>query len=69
MYHVSQGELPNYRFQKDFLRPFEHTMKNNEHNVIRDMVVRCVAHLVSFHNVLMSSHVSRYCQVFLFASP
>ena len=41
-----QGELPNFRFQKDFLRPFETIMKNNENNLIRDMVVRCIAQMV-----------------------
>ena len=47
-----QGELPNFRFQKDFLRPFETIMKNNENNLIRDMVVRCIAQMVSFYSVV-----------------
>ena len=30
MKFVEKGELANFRFQKDFLRPFEHIMKRNE---------------------------------------
>ena len=40
------GELANYSFQKDFLRPFEHIMQYNKAVAIRDMVVRCVAQMV-----------------------
>ncbi|KAE8279908.1 Brefeldin A-inhibited guanine nucleotide-exchange protein 1 [Larimichthys crocea] len=41
------GELANFRFQKDFLRPFEHIMKKNRSPTIRDMVVRCIAQMVN----------------------
>ncbi|XP_023318748.1 brefeldin A-inhibited guanine nucleotide-exchange protein 1 isoform X2 [Trichogramma pretiosum] len=43
---IEKGEFANFRFQKDFLRPFEHIMKKNRSTVIRDMVVRCVAQIV-----------------------
>lgn len=43
---IEKGEFANFRFQKDFLRPFEHIMKKNRSPVIRDMVVRCVAQIV-----------------------
>ncbi|XP_062506854.1 brefeldin A-inhibited guanine nucleotide-exchange protein 1-like isoform X3 [Corticium candelabrum] len=46
MKFLERGELPNFRFQKDFLRPFEHIMKRNRSPTIRDMVVRCVAQMV-----------------------
>jgi hypothetical protein len=29
MKFLEKGELANFRFQKDFLRPFEHIMKRN----------------------------------------
>jgi hypothetical protein len=32
------GELANYSFQKDFLRPFEYIMSRNKAAAIRDMV-------------------------------
>ena len=44
---IEKGELSNFRFQKDFLRPFEHIMKRNPSNVIKDMVVRCVSQMVN----------------------
>ena len=43
---IAKGELANFHFQKDFLRPFEHIMKNNKSGAVRDMVVRCVANMV-----------------------
>eukprot|EP00088_Acartia_fossae_P042319 TRINITY_DN4441_c0_g1_i14.p1 TRINITY_DN4441_c0_g1~~TRINITY_DN4441_c0_g1_i14.p1 ORF type:complete len:745 (+),score=106.26 TRINITY_DN4441_c0_g1_i14:152-2236(+) len=43
---IEKGELPNFHFQKDFLRPFEHIMKCNKAGAVRDMVVRCVANMV-----------------------
>eukprot|EP00053_Salpingoeca_punica_P019678 m.200806 g.200806 ORF g.200806 m.200806 type:complete len:1530 (-) comp17699_c1_seq2:138-4727(-) len=46
MKFLEKGELANYSFQKDFLRPFEYIMNHNKAVDIRDMVVRCVAHMV-----------------------
>lgn len=53
MKFIEKGEFSNFRFQKDFLRPFEHIMKKNKSPAIRDMVVRCVAQMVNSqaHNV------------------
>lgn len=47
MKFIEKGEFANFRFQKDFLRPFEHIMKKNPSPAIRDMVVRCVAQMVN----------------------
>ncbi|XP_065295577.1 brefeldin A-inhibited guanine nucleotide-exchange protein 1 isoform X2 [Dermacentor albipictus] len=47
MKFIEKGEFPNFRFQKDFLRPFEHIVKRNRSPTIRDMVVRCVAQMVN----------------------
>lgn len=44
---IEKGEFANFRFQKEFLRPFEHIMKKNTSPIIRDMVVRCVAQIVN----------------------
>ncbi|QQP48819.1 Uncharacterized protein FKW44_009249, partial [Caligus rogercresseyi] len=43
---LEKGELDNFHFQKDFLRPFEYIVKNNKSTQIRDMVVRCLAQMV-----------------------
>nr|CAD7445253.1 unnamed protein product [Timema bartmani] len=53
MKFIEKGEFANFRFQKDFLRPFEHIMKKNRSSTIRDMVVRCVAQMVNSqaHNI------------------
>ncbi|ESN92223.1 hypothetical protein HELRODRAFT_157983 [Helobdella robusta] len=47
MKFIEKGEFANFRFQKDFLRPFEFIMKKNRSANIRDMVVRCVAQMVN----------------------
>ncbi|CAF1154793.1 unnamed protein product [Rotaria sordida] len=46
MKFLEKGEFPNFRFQKEFLKPFEVIMKKNSSSTIRDMVVRCVTHFV-----------------------
>jgi hypothetical protein len=38
MRFLEKEELPHFKFQKDFLRPFEHTMTHNQNPDIRDMV-------------------------------
>ena len=38
MRFLEKEELPHFKFQKDFLRPFEYTMTHNANPDIRDMV-------------------------------
>ncbi|XP_053572906.1 brefeldin A-inhibited guanine nucleotide-exchange protein 2 [Bombina bombina] len=47
MKFLEKDELANFRFQKDFLRPFEHIMKKNRSPTIRDMVIRCISQMVN----------------------
>ena len=46
MKFLEKGEFANFRFQKDFLKPFEHIMKKNGSYTIRDMVVQCISQMV-----------------------
>uniref|UniRef100_UPI00358E014C brefeldin A-inhibited guanine nucleotide-exchange protein 1-like n=1 Tax=Myxine glutinosa TaxID=7769 RepID=UPI00358E014C len=46
MKFLEKGELANFRFQKDFLRPFEHIMKRNRSYAVREMVVDCITQMV-----------------------
>jgi Domain of unknown function (DUF1981) len=39
MRFLEKEELPHFKFQKDFLRPFEYTMTHNANPEIRDMVM------------------------------
>ncbi|KND00748.1 uncharacterized protein SPPG_03863 [Spizellomyces punctatus DAOM BR117] len=39
-------ELPNFKFQKDFLRPFEHVLGNNSDVKIKDMVLACLQQMI-----------------------
>lgn len=38
MRFLEKEELPHFKFQKDFLRPFEYTMIHNSNPDVRDMV-------------------------------
>lgn len=38
MRFLEKEELPHFKFQKDFLRPFEYTMVHNSNPDVRDMV-------------------------------
>lgn len=40
------GELPGFKFQKDFLKPFEHIMKNTSVVPVKDMVLRCLIQMI-----------------------
>ena len=42
MKFLEKEELPNFRFQKDFLRPFEHIMKRNRLDFACALFVLCV---------------------------
>lgn len=39
-------ELPGFKFQKDFLRPFEHVMANSNVVTVKDMVLRCLIQMI-----------------------
>lgn len=40
MRFLEKEELPHFKFQKDFLKPFEYTMTHNQNPDIRDLVRR-----------------------------
>jgi brefeldin A-inhibited guanine nucleotide-exchange protein len=39
-------ELPGFKFQKDFLKPFEHVMANSTTVSVKDMVLRCLVQMI-----------------------
>uniref|UniRef100_A0A914L7K4 SEC7 domain-containing protein n=2 Tax=Meloidogyne TaxID=189290 RepID=A0A914L7K4_MELIC len=49
MKFLEKGELPNFRFQKEFLHPFEVIMDRNRSLACREMIVTCVTHMVHSH--------------------
>jgi brefeldin A-inhibited guanine nucleotide-exchange protein len=40
------AELPHFKFQKDFLRPFEHVMSHSTALPVKDMVLRCLSQML-----------------------
>lgn len=39
-------ELPGFKFQKDFLKPFEHVMANCSSVTVKDMILRCLIQMI-----------------------
>lgn len=39
-------ELPGFKFQKDFLKPFEHVMANSNNVAVKDMILRCLIQMI-----------------------
>ncbi|KAL1836843.1 hypothetical protein VTJ49DRAFT_4593 [Mycothermus thermophilus] len=39
-------ELAGFKFQKDFLKPFEHVMSNSSNVQVKDMVLRCLIQMI-----------------------
>ncbi|KAL0579530.1 guanine nucleotide exchange protein for ADP-robosylation factor [Marasmius crinis-equi] len=46
MRFLEKEELPHFKFQKDFLKPFEHTMIHNSNPDIRELVLQCLQQMV-----------------------
>ncbi|XP_039270898.2 brefeldin A-inhibited guanine nucleotide-exchange protein 1-like [Styela clava] len=68
MKFLEKGELPGFSFQKDFLRPFEHIMKHHNSPNIQDMVVRCIAQMVSSQALNIKSGWKNIFGVFTLAA-
>ncbi|UNI20431.1 guanine nucleotide exchange protein for ADP-robosylation factor [Purpureocillium takamizusanense] len=39
-------ELAGFKFQKDFLKPFEHVLANSHNITVKDMVLRCLIQMI-----------------------
>ncbi|TRM68092.1 hypothetical protein BD626DRAFT_480767 [Schizophyllum amplum] len=46
MRFLEKEELPQFKFQKDFLKPFEYTMVHNNNPEIRDLVLVCLQQMI-----------------------
>jgi brefeldin A-inhibited guanine nucleotide-exchange protein len=46
MNFLQKEELSHFRFQKDFLRPFEYTMFHNMNSDAREMVLQCLQQMI-----------------------
>ena len=65
---LEKGEFPMFRFQKEFLRPFEVVMKRTRSAGIRDMIVRCVVQLVEAQTASLRSGWQNVFGVFMLAA-
>ncbi|KAI3634879.1 hypothetical protein MIR68_007260 [Amoeboaphelidium protococcarum] len=55
MKFLEKDELVNFKFQKDFMKPFEYILMKNQSMVIKDMVLRCVHQIIQAKAVSIKS--------------
>ncbi|XP_028967932.1 brefeldin A-inhibited guanine nucleotide-exchange protein 1 [Galendromus occidentalis] len=65
---LEKGEFANFRFQKEFLRPFEYIMKNATSRNIKELVVHCIASMVHTHSSSIRSGWTNVFSVFHLAA-
>ncbi len=46
MHFLEKEELPHFKFQKDFLKPFEVTIQRNRNSEAKEMVLQCLAQMI-----------------------
>ncbi|CAH8676641.1 unnamed protein product [Schistosoma rodhaini] len=68
---IEKGELPNFHFQKEFLRPFVNILETepNVSHKVQDMIVRCIYQLVhSQYSNIRSGWTNIFAVLHLIAS-
>lgn len=50
---LEKEELPHFKFQKDFLKPFEYTMRQNRSSEAKELVLQCLQQMMAsrIHNL------------------
>ena len=61
-------ELPHFKFQKDFLRPFEYILANNPVLAVKDMVLQCINQMIQARADNIKSGWQTMFGVFTFAA-
>lgn len=61
-------ELPHFKFQKDFLRPFEYILANNPALAVKDMVLQCLNQMIQARAENIKSGWQTMFGVFTFAA-
>ncbi|OJJ07088.1 hypothetical protein ASPVEDRAFT_88343 [Aspergillus versicolor CBS 583.65] len=61
-------ELPGFKFQKDFLKPFEHVMANSNAVTVKDMILRCLIQMIQARGDNIRSGWKTMFGVFSFAA-
>lgn len=62
------AELPGFKFQKDFLKPFEHVMSNSNAVTVKDMILRCLIQMIQARGDNIRSGWKTMFGVFSFAA-
>lgn len=65
---LEKGELPNFRLQSEFLRPFETIMSRNKSPACRDMIIECIINMVRSHSTRIRSGWTNVFSVFTLAA-
>ena len=46
MKFLEKGELPNYQFQREFLKPFQDLMAASTSMGVKELILGCLGHMV-----------------------
>ncbi|KAL1917906.1 uncharacterized protein VTP21DRAFT_3740 [Calcarisporiella thermophila] len=61
---LEKEELTHFKFQKDFLKPFEYIMVNNPDTSIKDMILRCLQQMIQSRGYRLKSGWQTMVSVF-----
>ncbi|ODQ68350.1 hypothetical protein NADFUDRAFT_54895 [Nadsonia fulvescens var. elongata DSM 6958] len=61
-------ELPHFKFQKDFLKPFEYVMEHNDHVTVKDMVLQILQQMILSNGSKIKSGWKAMFNVFMLAA-
>ncbi|CEF68473.1 LD29171p [Strongyloides ratti] len=67
MKFLERGELPNFRFQKEFMKPFEVIMQKSSTLECREMILACIANMVHSHSNRIKSGWKNIFSLFMVA--
>ncbi|ORZ34870.1 hypothetical protein BCR44DRAFT_1500063 [Catenaria anguillulae PL171] len=64
MKFLEKEELSNFKFQREFLRPYEHVVANQPLTDVRDLVVRCIQQMIQARSSALRSGWKAMLSVF-----
>ncbi|KAI9136456.1 hypothetical protein BKA69DRAFT_1104037 [Paraphysoderma sedebokerense] len=64
MKFLEKDELANFKFQREFLKPFEYVLANNPSVAVKDMVLRCLQQMIQARAKVIKSGWKTMCGVF-----
>eukprot|EP00834_Sanchytrium_tribonematis_P006564 NODE_495_length_6825_cov_1.481267.p1 type:complete len:1155 gc:universal NODE_495_length_6825_cov_1.481267:1429-4893(+) len=68
MKFMEKEELPNFKFQREFLNPFSQIIEDSNYDEIRDLVLRCINQIVQSKFQAIKSGWATICSILFLSS-